>query len=243
LAVLAAFETASVEPFDVPNVSEALFVFEYAVFRLLLEARFALPFNEAEPVKVLLELLAELLVVSPATPGPVVDGPLVVEPTLPEVLPPLAELLFELEVAVSVAVPFLVDAAKAPVELVLPVALAVVARLPDAASVPAAELAEVAVTPLVTVEPYVAALLVAEFFEAEALNVSDALLLLDTDCAWFFESELLFIVLKTFDLSLEYDLLSVVEVFRDVFKLEEELLFFVTFEFASTDNWLLAPRL
>jgi hypothetical protein len=122
------------------------------VFRLLLDARFALPFNEAEPVRVLLELLAELLVVSPATPGPLVDGPLVVEPTLPEVLPPLAELLFELEVAVSVAVPFLVDAAKAPVELVLPVALAVVARLPDAARVPAAVLAEVPATVLVTAE-------------------------------------------------------------------------------------------
>jgi hypothetical protein len=43
-------------------------------------------------------------------------------------------------------------------------------------------------------------------------------------------------VLKTFDLSLLYDLSSVVEVLREVVRLDEKALLLVTFELALTDN-------
>jgi len=43
-------------------------------------------------------------------------------------------------------------------------------------------------------------------------------------------------VLKTFDVSLVYALESVVEVLREVVKLDAKLLFLVTFEVLSIDN-------
>ena len=49
-------------------------------------------------------------------------------------------------------------------------------------------------------------------------------------------SVLLFVVLKTFDVSLVYDLESVVEVLREVFKLDAKLLLLVTFEVLSIVN-------
>jgi len=170
-------DTAAIEPLDVAKSSEAFLVVAKVAVKPLLEELTLLAFSEAEPVNVLALLLAELLVPSPAIAGPVVFGLLPVEPTLPEVLPPLAELLLEFEVAVSDAAPFLPDAAKAAVELVLPVALLVVARFPVTANVGAADLVEVVVRPAFRVDPNVALLVVAEFFEALASNALDEVLL------------------------------------------------------------------
>ena len=229
-------DTADAEFLDVAKASEAFLVVAKVAVKPLLAAKSLLAVKDAEPVSDEDLLLAELLVASPAIAGPVVEGPLVVEPTLPEVLPPLAELLLEFEVALSVAVPFLVDAAKAAVAFLAEVAFAVVARLPFAANAASSDLVEVVVRPAFTVDPNAALLVVAEFFEALALNALDELLLALACCAEDLVSVLLFEVLKTFDVSLVYALESVVEVLREVFKLVEKALLLVTFEVLSIDN-------
>jgi hypothetical protein len=170
-------DTAAVELLDVPNVSEAFFVVARVAVKPLLAAKSLLAVKAAEPVSDEDLLLAELLVASPAIAGPVVEGPLVVEPTLPEVLPPLEELLLEFEVAVSEAVPFLPEAANAAVAFLAEVALAVVARLPFAANAASSATEAFVVRPALTVEPNVDAFVVAEFFEALALNALDEVLL------------------------------------------------------------------
>jgi hypothetical protein len=106
------------------------------------------------------------------------------------------------------------------VELAVEVELLPVVRLPVAPSVAAPVLAEVAVRLAFFVEAYVAALVVAEFFDDAALNVSDALLLALAFCAEDFVSVLVFIVLNVFDLSLVYDLASVVEWLSEVLRLD-----------------------
>lgn len=232
----------SVEALEVPNVSEAFFVAANVVVKPLLEELTLLAFSEAEPVNVLALLLAELSVESPAEPGPDVDGPLVVVPMLPEVAPLLADWLLDAEDALSVAVPFLVELAKALVELVLPVALFVVARFPDTEIVGAADLVEVAVRPAFTVDPNVDALVVAEFFDAEAVFDNEALLAPLADCAADLVEVLLSMVLNAFDVSLLYDFASVVEVLSEVLRLDVKALLLVTLEFAVTDNWLFFPR-
>jgi len=237
-----AFDTEFVEALDVPNVSEAFFEAAKVVVKPWFEERFAVPFSELAAVNEVVLLPEELLVASPAIAGPDVVGLLVVVPVFDEVLPPLDAVLAELEPAVSVAVPFPLEAAKARVELLLPCAFLVVARLPVVAIVPAAVLAEVAVTPALTVAPYVEALFVAEFFVELAPNVSDLVLLALADCAEDFTSLLLLVAAKVFDLSLEYVLLSVVEVFSEVVRLDAKVLALVTFELAFTDNWLFFPR-
>lgn len=232
----ATLDTEFVEALDVPKVSEAFFVAAKVVVKPLLDVVLSLAVFVAAAVNDAVLLPAELLVVSPADAGPVVVGLLVVVPVFPEVLPPLDAVLAELEPAVSVAVPESVDEAEAEVELLLPCLLSVVARLPVVANVAAPVLAEVAVRPAFFVEANVAVLFVAEFFDEAALNVSDALLLALAFCAEDFVSVLVFIVLNEFDLSLVYDLASVVEALSDVLRLEEKLLFLVTFEFEVTDN-------
>jgi hypothetical protein len=235
-AVFAVRASEAVALLDVPNVSEAFFVAANVVVKPLLEELTLLAFSEAEPVNVLALLLAELLVASPAMAGPDVAGVLVVVPVFPDVAPLLADVLSELEPAVSEADPFLPEAAKAPVELVLPVALLVVARLPVAAIVGAADLVEVAVRPAFTVDPNVAALVVAEFFDAEAVFDNEALLAPLADCAADLVEVLLSMVLKAFDLSLLYDFASVVEVLSEVLRLDVKALLLVTFEDAVTAN-------
>jgi hypothetical protein len=240
--LFAAFDTESVEALDVPNVSEAFFVAAKVVVKPLLDEVFRPAFSVLAAVNEVVLLPEALAVKSPATAGPVVVGLLAVVPVLPEVLPPLAAVLADDELAVSVAVPFPLDAAKAPVALMLPCEFLVVARLPVVASVAAPVLAEVAVRPAFTVDPNVAALVVAEFFEEAALNVSDELLLALAFCAADFVSVLLFIVANVFDLSLLNDLLSVVAVFSEVVRLDAKVLALVTFEFEVIDNWLFFPR-
>jgi hypothetical protein len=216
----ATFDNEFVEALDVPNVSEAFFVEEALAVKPLFDEVFTLPFSEAEPVNEVVLLLAELVVESPAAAPPDALGPLVVEPTLPDVLPPLAALLLDAEVAVSEALPPTGAVAYAEVELLLPCELPVVARFPVIVNAPAPVLAEVAVKLAFLVEAYVAALVVAEFFDEAALNVSDALLLALAFCAEDFVSVLLFIVLNVFDLSLVYDLASVVDALSEVLRLD-----------------------
>jgi len=241
-AEFAAFDTEFVEALDVPNVSAAFFEAANVVVKPLLDEVLSLAVNEAAAFNEVVLLPAALVVKSPATAGPVVVGLLEVVPVLPEVLPPLDAVLADDELAVSVAVPFLVEAANAPVELLLPCEFLVVARLPVVANDAAPVLAEVAVRPALTVDPNVDALFVAEFFVEAALNVSDALLLALAFCAEDFVSVLLFIVANVFDLSLLYDLLSVVAVFSEVVRLEENVLALVTFELEVIANWLFFPR-
>jgi hypothetical protein len=229
-------DTADAEFLDVAKASEAFLVVAKVAVKPLLAAKSLLAVKDAEPVNVEDLLLAELLLASPAIAGPVVEGPLVVEPTLPEVLPPLAELLLEFEVAVSEAVPFLVDAAKAAVAFFAEVALEVVARLPFAANAALSATEEFFVRPAFTVDPNAALLVVAEFLEALALNALDELLLALACWASDSVAVLLFMVLKTFDVSLVYALESVVEVLREVFKLDAKLLLLVTFEVLSIVN-------
>jgi hypothetical protein len=215
-----AFDTEFVEALDVPNVSEAFFVAAKVVVKPLLDEVFMPAVNEAAPVNEVVLLPAAFVVKSPATAGPLVVGLLAVVPVLPEVLPPLDAVLADDELAVSVAVPCFPEAAKAPVELLLPCEFLVVARLSVVASVAAPVLAEVAVRPELTVDPNVDALVVAEFFDEAAVNVSDLLLLALAFCAADFVSVLLLIVANVFDLSLVYDLLSVVAVFSEVVRLD-----------------------
>jgi len=240
--LLAAFDTEFVEALDVPNVSEAFFVAASVVVKPLLEVVLSLAVNEDAPVNEVVSLPAAFVVKSPATAGPVVVGLLAVVPVLPEVLPPLDAVFADDELAVSVAVPFFVEAANAPVELLLPCAFLVVARLPVVANDPAPVLAEVAVTPAFSVEANVAALVVAEFFEEAAVNVSDAFLLALALCAADFVSKKLFVLEYVFDLSLLYALLSVVEVFSEVVRLDAKVLALVTFELEVIAVWLFFPR-
>lgn len=240
--LFAVFDTEFVEALDVPNVSEAFFVEANVVVKPLLDVVLSLAVSVAAAVNDAVLLPAELLVESPADAGPVVVGLLVVEPVLLEVLPPLDAVLAEFEPAVSVAVPESVDEALAEVELLLPCLLSVVARLPVVASDAAPVLAEVAVRPAFFVEANVAALVVAEFFEEAAVNVSDAVLLALAFCAADFVSVLLLIVANVLDLSLLYDLLSVFEVFSEVVRLDAKVLALVTFEFEVIDSWLFFPR-
>jgi hypothetical protein len=230
-------DNAAVELLDVPNVSEAFFVVAKVAVKPLLEELTLLAFSEAEPVNEVVLVPEPLLVESPAVPPPFEYGLLRVEPTPPEVLPPLADVLLDAEFAgESEDVPVEPDVAKALVALLVEVELLPVVRLPVAASVGAADLVEVVVRPALTVEPNVAAFVVAEFFEALALKALDELLLALACCAEDLVSVLLFMVLKTFDVSLVYALESVVEVLREVFKLVAKLLFLVTFEVLSIDN-------
>jgi hypothetical protein len=223
-------------------VSEAFFVAANVVVKPLLDEVLSLAVNEAAAFNEVVLLPAALVVKSPATAGPVVLGPLDVVPVLPEVLPPLAAVLADVEEAVSVAVPLPFEAANAPVELLLPCLLPVLARLSVVDIAAAPVLAEVAVRPAFFVEANVAALVVAEFFDEAALNVSDALLLALAFCAADFVSVLLLILENVFDLSSVNDLLSVVEVFSEVVRLDAKVLALVTFELEVTDNWLFFPR-
>jgi hypothetical protein len=220
-AEVAALDTEFVEALDVPNVSEAFFEAANVVVKPLLDEVFTPAVKDEAPVNEVVSLPAAFVVKSPATAGPLVVGLLAVVPVLPEVLPPLEAVLADDELAVSVAVPFFPEAANAPVELLLPCEFLVVARLPVVANVAAPVLAEVAVRPALTVDPYVDALFVAEFFVEAAFNVSDALLAALASCAEDFVSVLLFIVANVFDLSLLYDLLSLVAVFSEVVRLDE----------------------
>jgi hypothetical protein len=106
--------------------------------------------------------------------------------------------------------------------VVLPVEVELlpVVRLPAAPSVAAPVFAEVAARLAFFVDANVAALFVAEFFDEAALNVSDALLLALAFCAEDLVSVLLFIVLNVFDLSLVYDLASVVDALSEVLRLD-----------------------
>jgi hypothetical protein len=104
-ALFAVTASDAVEALDVPNVSEAFFVPAKVVVKPLLEELVLLAFSVAEPVNEVVLLPEELLVESPAAAPPDAVGPLVVEPTLPDVLPPLAALLLDAEVAVSEALP------------------------------------------------------------------------------------------------------------------------------------------
>jgi hypothetical protein len=241
-AVFAVRASEAVELFDVPNVSEAFLEAANVVVKPLFEERLTLPFSELAAFNEVVLLPAALVVASPATAGPVVVGLLVVVPVLPEVLPPLDAVLAELEPAVSVAVPFPLDAANARVELLLPCEFFVVARLPVVANVPAAVLAEVAVRPAFTVDPNVDALVVAEFFDAEAVFDNEALLAPLADCAADLVEVLLSMVLNAFDVSLLYDFASVVEVLSEVLRLDVKALLLVTLELAVTANWLFCPR-
>jgi len=145
--LFAAFDTEFVEALDVPNVSEAFFVAANVVVKPLLDEVLSLAVNEAAAFNEVVLLPAALVVKSPATAGPVVLGPLDVVPVLPEVLPPLAAVLADVEEAVSVAVPLPFEAANAPVELLLPCLLPVLARLSVVDIAAAPVLAEVAVRP------------------------------------------------------------------------------------------------
>jgi len=199
-ALFAVRASEAVALFDVPNVSEAFLLAAKLVVKPWFEERLTLPFSELAAVNEVVLLPAELLVASPAIAGPDVVGLLVVVPVLPEVLPPLDAVLAELEPAVSVAVPDPLEAAKARVELLLPCEFLVVARLPVVANVPAAVLAEVAVRPAFTVAPYVAALVVAEFFDAEAVLLKDELLAAFAACESVLVEVLLFVLLNVLDL-------------------------------------------
>jgi hypothetical protein len=241
-AVFAVRASEAVEDLEVPNVSEAFCEPAKVAFKDLVLAKLLLALNAPAAFNEVVLLPEALLVKSPATAGPFVAGPLLVEPVLLDVLPPLDAALAELEEAVSEAEPFLADAAKAPVELLLPCLLPVVARLAFAANAAASVVVELAVRPAFTVDPSAAALVVAEFFDAEAVFDSDALFDAVTDWAADFMEVLLFEVLKTFDVSLVFDFESVVEAFREVFRLFENELFLVTFDEALTVNWLFAPR-
>jgi hypothetical protein len=176
-------DSDAVELLDVAKSSEAFLVVARVAVKPLLEAKSLLAVNAAEPVNVFAVLPVALLVASPAIAGPLVVGLLLVEPTLLEVFVPLAELLLEFEVAVSVAVPFLPDAAKAAVPFLLKVELPVVARLPFAANAASSDLVELVVRPAFTVDPNAASLVVAEFFEALAVKALDSLLLPLACCA------------------------------------------------------------
>jgi hypothetical protein len=233
----ATFDNEFVEALDVPNVSEAFFVEEAVAVKPLLDVVFLLAFSVKAPANVFVLVPELLLVESPAVPPPLEYGLLRVEPMPPEVLPPLADWLLDAEFAgESEDVPVERDVAKALVALPVEVELLPVVRLPVAPSAAAPVLAEVAVRAAFFVDANVAVLFVAEFFDEAALNVSDALLLALAFCAEDFVSVLVFIVLNEFDLSLVYDLASVGEALSDVLRLEEKLLFLVTFEFEVTDN-------
>jgi hypothetical protein len=95
----ATFDNEFVEALDVPNVSEAFFVEEALAVKPLFDEVFKVPFSEAEPVNVFVLVPELLLVESPAVPPPLEYGLLRVEPTPPEVLPPLADVLLDAEFA------------------------------------------------------------------------------------------------------------------------------------------------
>jgi hypothetical protein len=118
-----------------------------AVFaaRLLLEERFALADNAAAALPVFVLVPAVLLVALPATAGPFAVVVLFVEPTVPEVLPPLEEVLLDVVLPADEPVPPFAAAAKFPVESVAEVLLLAVDLFAVMPSVPEAVLLLLAV--------------------------------------------------------------------------------------------------
>ncbi len=118
-----------------------------AVFaaRFLLEERLALAVNEAAALPVFVLVPAVLFVELAATAGPFAVVVLAAVPTVPEVLPPLEEVLLDVELPADEPVPPLAAAAKFAVEPVADVELLAVDLFAAASNDPVAELVLAAV--------------------------------------------------------------------------------------------------
>jgi hypothetical protein len=177
--------------------------------RLLFEARFKLPTNDAalfEPVVSVADVLLVEFVADPPLAAWVLLAAL---PTVPDVLPPLEEVLFEAELPVVPALPPGAAAAVFPVEPELRVPLLVSALFAEAFNAAAADLTSLAVSAPLEAKELVVAFDLLLLLAAEADAVSDALLLALACCALLLLVLRLSEVLLFLEVSFVKDLLSV----------------------------------
>jgi hypothetical protein len=169
--------------------------------RLLLEERFALADSEAAALPVFVLVLAVLLVALPATAGPFAVVVLLVVPTVPEVLPPLEEVLFDVVLPADEPVPPFFAAAKLPVKSVADVLLLAVDLFAVTPSVPEAVLLLLAVRDPVFEKALVVPLALLEF--SAASFVTDAVLLAFSAAAFVVALDLLEFAENAFVVPLE----------------------------------------
>jgi hypothetical protein len=141
--------------------------------RFLFEDRFALAFNALAPLEELVPVLEAFCVELPEIAPPAAVVLLFAVPTVPAVLPPLAAWLLEVELPLVPAVPFLPAAAKFAVEPEADVLFFALAEFDEAANVPEAAFAELALIALLVPKAFVVPLDLAEFSAAEFVKAAD----------------------------------------------------------------------
>jgi hypothetical protein len=211
--------------------------------RLLVEARFKLPDNVAAALEPVVFVAAALLVPLVADPPLAAWVLLAALPTVPEVLPPLEEVLFDAELPVVPALPPVAANAVFAVEPKLDVPLLEFVLFAAASNVAAADLLSLAFRAALDAKEFVVALELLLLLAEEADALSDELLLALACCALFLLVLKLSEELLVFELSSVKDLLSVVLWLREVVRLDEDELDFVISELSVSEYWLFAPRL
>ena len=170
--------------------------------RLLLAAAFRLPLSDAAlfaAVVSVLELLPVALYDDPPLAARVLLAAL---PTVPEVLPPLEEVLSEVELPSVAALPPGAAVAPFAVEPLLVVPLELFASFAAALRVAASDLLEAVVKDAFVANALVVPLVLLAFAAAEADSVADALLLALASCAKLLLLLKLFVELLLVDRSL-----------------------------------------
>jgi hypothetical protein len=155
-------------------------------------------------------------------------------PTVPEVLPPLEEVLFDAELPVVPAFPPESAAAVFAVEPKLAVLLPVFALFAAAANDALAALLLAVVNAAFEEKEFVVELELLLLLASDADAVSDALLPEATCCALFLLVAKLSAEPLVLELSSVNDLLSVVLWFREASRVDEEVFDLVTFELLLT---------
>jgi hypothetical protein len=211
--------------------------------RLFCEASCKLPVNEAALFEADVAVDAALLVAFVADPPLAAWVLLAAFPTVPEVLPPLDEVLFDAELPVVPALPPVAAAAVFAVEPVASVPLLLLALFAEASNAAAADLLSLADSAAFVAKELAVALDLVLLLAAETDVLSEELLLALACCALFLLVLKLAVSLLVFALSSVKDLLSVVLWLSDVVRLDAELSDAVTSELLLTLSWLLAPRL
>jgi hypothetical protein len=178
--------------------------------KLLFEARFKLPDKEAALWDPVVSVAAALLVALVADPPFAAWVLLAALPTVPEVLPPLEDVLFDTELPVVPALPPGAALALFAVEPKAAVPLLVSVLFAEASSFAAAELTSLALSDSLAAKEFFVALESVSLLAAEADTSSDELLLALACCAVWWLVLKLAEELSLFELSSVNDLLSVV---------------------------------
>lgn len=236
-----AFSAASWALEDVELVAKLSETAAFAV-RLLSEEAVKLASNVAALLLLLVSETEAFLVALADNAPPDAVALLLAVPVVFDVLPPPEDVLLLVELPTDPAVPSELAAARFAVLLKAPVALFACVLLAVAPNDASSDLLEVFVSDPFAAKAFVVALALLELEDSEAASDAVKSLLALACCIWSLVWLNVVVELLVLELSLVYDLLSVVEWFSEVSRLEEKLLVFVTFELLSTVSWVFFPR-